>query len=101
MPMNSKYSRPLATTPTMPSTIATITSSRRRAIIRSSAQLGGSWPASAFFTVFRELPSRRTTAGSPSLSPVQPTDLRPILHLQHPTITRKQRISIQTQPTLR
>jgi hypothetical protein len=35
MPMNNKYSRPLATTPTMPSTIATITSSRKRAISRS------------------------------------------------------------------
>lgn len=51
---------------------------------------------------------RPTIAGSPSLSPVQPTDLRPILHLQHPaiirggsTFTRKQRISIQTEPTLR
>src|ERR1051326_609193 len=42
MPMNSRYSRPFATTPTIPSTIATITSSRNRAIIRSSAQLGGS-----------------------------------------------------------
>jgi hypothetical protein len=62
MPMNSKYSRPLAATPTMPSTIATITSSRKRAIIRSSAQLGGSWLASAFFAVFHELPSRRAIA---------------------------------------
>lgn len=42
------------------------------------------------------------------LSPVQPMDLRPILHLQHPSIirggstfTRKQRISIQTEPPLR
>jgi serine/threonine protein kinase len=33
MPMISRYSRPLATTPTMPSTIATIISSRNRAII--------------------------------------------------------------------
>src|ERR1700691_1419710 len=42
MPMNSRYSRPFATTPTIPSAIATITSSRNRAIIGSSAQLYGS-----------------------------------------------------------
>jgi hypothetical protein len=48
--MNSKYSRPLATTPTMPSTIATITSSRKRASIRSSAQLGGSAAGQPPFT---------------------------------------------------
>src|SRR5512132_1371083 len=40
MPMNSRYSRPFPATPTIPSTIATITSSRNRAIIRSSAQSG-------------------------------------------------------------
>src|SRR5690242_6560277 len=39
MPMISKYSRPLTTTPTMPSAIATITRNRKKAIIRSSAQL--------------------------------------------------------------
>src|SRR5689334_1616801 len=40
MPMNSRYSRPFATTPTIPSTIATITSSRKKAIIESSAPFG-------------------------------------------------------------
>src|SRR5690348_7736846 len=38
MPMNSKYSRPLPTTPTRPSTIATITRNRKRASIQRSAQ---------------------------------------------------------------
>jgi hypothetical protein len=38
MPMISRYSRPLTATPTMPSAIATITRSRAKAIIRSSAQ---------------------------------------------------------------
>src|SRR5271169_6164898 len=38
MPVNSRYNRPFTTTPTMPSAIATITSSRKT-IIRSSAQL--------------------------------------------------------------
>src|SRR6266581_679471 len=42
MPMISRYSRPFATTPTMPSTIAAIISSRKRAIIRFSAQSDGS-----------------------------------------------------------
>src|ERR1700722_14581713 len=41
-PMISRYSRPFATTPTMPSTIATIISSRKRAIMSFSAQSGGS-----------------------------------------------------------
>jgi hypothetical protein len=50
MPMISKYARPLATTPTMPSTIATITSSRKRAIVGSSAQLGGSAAGQPPFT---------------------------------------------------
>src|SRR5205823_5786338 len=38
MPMNSKNSRPLPTTPTRPSTIATITRSRKKASIGCSAQ---------------------------------------------------------------
>jgi short-subunit dehydrogenase len=45
MPMISRYSRPFATTPTMPSTMATITSSRNSAIIGSSP-LSGCSPAS-------------------------------------------------------
>src|SRR5689334_19148390 len=40
IPMNSRYSRPFAATPTIPSTIATITSSRKKAIIQSSAPFG-------------------------------------------------------------
>src|SRR6266568_791013 len=38
MPITNRYNRPFATTPTMPSTIATITNSKNRAIIRPSAQ---------------------------------------------------------------
>jgi hypothetical protein len=39
MPVNSRYSRPFTTTPTIPSAIATITSSRKKTSIRFSAQL--------------------------------------------------------------
>ena len=43
MPVNSRYNRPFTTTPTMPSAIATITSSRKNTmrVIRNS-------PAQAF-----------------------------------------------------
>ena len=40
MPMNSRYSKPFTVTPKIPSAIATITSSRRKASIRSSAHQG-------------------------------------------------------------
>lgn len=40
MPMNSRYDRLFPATPAIPSTIATITSGRRTAIIRSAAQHG-------------------------------------------------------------
>lgn len=40
IPMSSRYIRPWTTTPKMPSTIAAMTSSRNRAIMGSSLQLG-------------------------------------------------------------
>ena len=39
MPVNSRYKRPFTTMPKIPSAIATITSSRKKTSIRSSAQL--------------------------------------------------------------
>jgi hypothetical protein len=46
MPINSRYNSPFTATPTIPSTIATITSSRKKAIIRSSALSAGQRRAS-------------------------------------------------------
>src|SRR5271170_488778 len=55
MPMISRYSRPLATTPTIPSAIAAITSSKKRAIMPSSVSFGRSAAGQQPFAVSARL----------------------------------------------
>ena len=84
---NGECSRPVATTPTMPSTIATITGGQKRRCVRSSAQLGGSWLASASSPCSASA-KRAPITGSPSPQPSAADRSRPILHLQHPSTIR-------------
>ena len=78
---DQQYSRPFATTPTIPSTIATITSSRKRAIIRFSTPSGRSAAGWAPLSAGARLLCVKIASSSPAgSSPSVPTDGAP-LHL--------------------
>src|SRR6266516_2423012 len=92
MPMNSKYRRPFATTPTIPSTIATITSSRNKAIIGSSAPFACSAAGQPSLAVcarsrgiLRRQPHRdRAIRGFGSLEHASGPPIAPHLHILLP-----------------